>query len=151
MLNLLLGRTRQTPELTSHSGQAPSCLKCNAACCKDVRIPYSPFEKPKDPNTAFSEYLAQETPWHDLKKLQTKLSQLPHGVYFAIGKNGQRYVVIKGSCPYLDENNLCTLHPNHPDNKGNNKPAKRRLLHCLKLKPGSWQCLMQRRKREDRT
>ena len=71
------------------------CDDCTSICCTDLAIPAT---KPRTKDEIF------EMKWH-----------LQYDTVSVCIRNRRWYLLIKGRCIYLDENNLCKIYDRRPD------------------------------------
>ena len=81
---------------------APGCEGCPAICCRDLSI------------------------WIGAPKTKSEIDDLTWELRYdtvrAYIRNRRWYLLIKGTCMYLDENNLCTIYPKRPQKCRDHNP-----------------------------
>jgi len=87
------------------------CLRCPSTCCHDLALLV-----PRPRTKADVEHLK----WH-----------LHYDTVHVAVRNHRWYVVVKGRCMYLDENDLCTIYERRPRRCRDHKPP-----HCERY--GAW-------------
>jgi len=78
----------------SKSDNERICLDCPSYCCRDLVIPTN---KPKTRSEV------EDLKWH-----------LHFDTVRIFIRNHRWYILVKGRCIYLDENNLCTIYDRRP-------------------------------------